>query len=204
MSETKQTKNGPRNVSGRHLRRPQVQSPALSTRIQIRLLRTLPVHSWNSHEIPAPLQSPIPAFSPHSQASTFPVCAGFPMCSMILRTWVILSPPLFQPHPEGPQTRPTAQTGHPSAEHRGQSLPLTLLLMQPKPPLTSGDSWSPSCPQGFFCKAASSSNPRAGLVFASAEHHRVPITVLLQPVMVLLKSRAVTSLLHLASPTAQL
>lgn len=94
--------------------------------------------------------------------------------------------------------------GHSCAEQQGQSLPSTLLLTQPKPLLTSGHSWSPSCPQGLFCKAAPFSNARAGLVFACAEHHGVPITLLLQPVMVPLKSRPVTSLLHLASPTARL
>lgn len=99
---------------------------------------------------------------------------------------------------DGPERAP-----HSSAEPE-QPLPSTFLLTQPKPPLTSGPSWSPSCPQGLFYKAASSSNPRAGLVFASAEHHRVPITLLLQPVTVPLKSRPVTSLLHLASPRARL
>lgn len=108
--------------------------------------------------------------------------------------------PLLQPHPGRPQTSLMAQTGHPGhscAEHRGQSLPSTLLPTQPKPPLTSGHSWSPFCPQRLLCKAASSNN-------ASAEHHGVPITLQLQPVMVPLNCRPVTSLLHLASPRARL
>lgn len=152
-------------------------------------------------EFPAPLQTPIPVFSPHSQVNTFPcVHAGFPMCcaspmphpamsrarlcplSHILHHGAVALPSsLLQPHPGRPQTRLMAQTGSFSAEQRGQSLLSTLLLPQPKPPLTSGRSWSPSCPQRLLCKAASSSSSRAGLVFAPAEHRRVPITLLLQP-----------------------